>query len=184
MASYYEREINVWVDVPLAGRMPDGKPPRVRLRQLSPIEWKATTVGFPLQGITDDGPTLTPEQYRAYIRDVVTRSLAFLEVPDEKSPTGRKWQAVRITPGATSDAEWDIPIEAFDRPALPADRNVDRCFAALENDLKNGPPFERVSGDNFRPGADGGLVDSGGTVEQKPARARNRNRGRARAVAD
>lgn len=179
MASYYEQYVNEWVDVELVGRMPDGKPPRVRLRQLSPIEWNATRVGFPIQGIETDGVQLTPEQYREYIRDVVTRALVAMEVQD--GDTGRRWQPVRIVPGTTSKSEWDIPIEVFDRPMVPPSaRNVDRCMAALERDLTDGPPFDRVSGDTFRGRADGALVDSCREVPPKPARTRNRKAGRAR----
>lgn len=168
MASYWETYVYDYVDVELRGRMPDGKPPRLRLRQLSPIEWAATKVGFPITGIESEGPELTPEQYRAYMRDVVTRALIAMEIPDGNG--GRRWQPVRLIPGTEAGGEWDLPMELFDRPMTPpTDRNIERCFNRLFADLKDGEPFDRVSGDSFRGGADGSLVGAVGEMPEESA---------------
>lgn len=175
MASYYEQFVNEWVVVELVGSLPDGRPPRVQLRQPTPLEWEAFYGGFPIEGIAGEAQPENEQMRRTRWRRLVQAAFWALEVPDEASPTGRRWQRARLVDGDSAANEWDIPMELFDRQEQSADnRNLDRCATALRYDLKHGAPFDKVADATFRNTPTGDALGSVGAGKPHPARNRVR----------
>ena len=156
--------------VELAGALDDGRPPRVALRQLSPIEWQSTRKGMPVAAPPEVEAQKTREQKeqddlenRLYLRDCVTRALVGLEQAYQNGDGGewhRRWRPARLVPGTESANDFDLPMEWFDIIASADKGNLERCWKALWGDFKH-RLFENVKEDNFRAGTDGALLADG-----------------------